>query len=82
MIKHYFKGLYKITCYKTKSNLFQFFYHSERFFFLLIKAFDHFEKLARFHRQVFIVNKNGEILKILNQHFSKSLQLLKLFWPF
>ena len=60
MIKHYFKGLYKITCYKTKSNFFQFFYHSKCFFFLLIKAFDHFEKLARFHRQVFIVNKNGE----------------------
>ena len=35
------------------------------FFCFLITAFVNFEKLLKFHRQAFIVYKNGENLKIL-----------------
>ena len=39
------------------------------FFSFLIKAFQNFEKLIRFHRQAFIVHKNGENLKKLLEIF-------------
>ena len=41
----------------------------ERYFSFLIKAFVDFEKLINFHRQAFIVYKNGEKLKILKEIF-------------
>ena len=66
--KNYFKGLYKTTCYKTKSIFSQFSFLIDccmSVFFLLIKAFVNFEKLIRFHRQAFSVCKNGDNLKIL-----------------
>ena len=43
------------------------------FFSFAIKAFVSFEKLMRFHRQAFIVYKNGEILKILVEIFCQKL---------
>ena len=73
MINYHIKGLYKTTCYKTKSNFSQFFFFyrllHKCFFSFLIKAFANFEKLIRFHWQAFIVYKNGENLKILIEIF-------------
>ena len=72
MINYHIKRLYKTTCYKIKSNFSEFFSHwllHKRFFSLLIKAFANFEKLMRFHRQTFIVYKNGENLKMLMEIF-------------
>ena len=43
------------------------------FFSFLIKAFANFEKLIRFYRQVFIVYKNAENLKILIEIFCPKL---------
>ena len=67
------KGLYKTTCYKTRSNFSQFFFSywllHECFFSFLIKAFLIFEKLIRFHWQAFTLYKNGENLKILIEIF-------------
>ena len=69
MINYHIKGLYKTTCYKTKSNFSQFFFSHwllhKRFFSFLIKASENFEKLIRFHWQASIVYKNGENLKML-----------------
>ena len=69
MINYRIKGLYETTCYKTKSNFSQFFFSHwllhKCFFSFLIKAFANFEKLIRFHWQVFIVYINGENLKML-----------------
>ena len=59
------------TCYKTKSNLSQFYFSYwllyECFFSFVIKTFVNFEKLIRFHRQAFILYKNRENLKILKE---------------
>ena len=75
--KNWVKGLYKTTCYKTKSIFFSVFLFSSTavsvFFSFLIKAFVNFEKLIRFHRQAFIVYKNGENLKILIKIFRQKL---------
>ena len=61
----------------VKSNISQFFFFDwalyECFFSFLVKAFVNFEKLVRFHRQAFIVYKNGEILKILLDIFCQKL---------
>ena len=69
MINYAIKALYKITCYKAKSNFSQFFFSHwllhKCFFFFLMKAFANFEKLIRFHGQTFIVYINGENLKML-----------------
>ena len=69
--------LYNTTCYKTKSNFSQFFFSHwllhKCFFSFLIKAFANFEKLIRFYRQVFIVYKNAENLKILIEIFCPKL---------
>ena len=77
MINYHFKGLYKTTCYKTKSNFSQFFFSDwmlhKCFFSFLIKAFTDFGKLIRFHWQASIVYKNGENLKILMQVFCQKL---------
>ena len=77
MINYDFKGLYKTTCYKTKSNFSQFFFSDwllhKCFFSFLIKAFTDFGKLIRFHWQASIVYKNGENLKILMQVFCQKL---------
>ena len=71
------KGLYKTTCYKTKSNFSKFFFSHwllhKCFFSFLIKAFANFEKFGRFHWQAFIVNKNGENLKMLIEIFFQKL---------
>ena len=65
---YHFKGLYKTTCYKTKSNFSQFCYSHwllhEGFFSFLIKAFVKSENLIRFHHQAFIISKHREKLKI------------------
>ena len=74
MINYHIKGLYKTTCYKTKSNFF--FSHwllHKSFLPFLIKAFANFEKLIRFHWQAFIANKNGENLKMLLEIFCQKL---------
>ena len=77
MINYHIKGLYKTTCYKTKSNFSQFFFSHwllhKCFFSFLIKAFANFEKLIRFHWQAFIVYKNGENLKMLIEIFCQKL---------
>ena len=77
MINYHIKGLYKTTCYKTKSNFSQFFFSHRRllkcFFSFLIKAFKNFEKLIIFHWQAFIVYKNGENLKMLIEIFCQKL---------
>ena len=69
MINYHIKGLYKTTCYKTKSNFSQFFFShwllQKSFFSFLIKALANFEILIRFHWQAFIVYKYGENLKML-----------------
>ena len=73
MIYYHIKGLYKTTCYKTNSNLSQFFFSHwplhKCFFTFLIKAFATFEKLIRFRWQAFIVYTNGENLKTLIEIF-------------
>ena len=73
LINHHIKGLYKTTCYKTKSNFPQFFFSHwlmhKCFFSFLVKVFENFEKLIRFHWQAFIVYKNGENLKMLIEIF-------------
>ena len=43
------------------------------FFSFALKAFVSFEELIRFHRQAFIVYKNGENLKILVEIFCQKL---------
>ena len=73
IVNYHIKGLYKTTCYKTKSNFSQFFFSHwllrKCFFSFLIKAFTNFENLIRFHWQAFIVHKNGENLKMLIEIF-------------
>ena len=73
MINCQIKGLYKTTCYKTKSNFSQFFFFHWRlrkcFFSFFINAFEDFENLIRFHWQAFIVHKNRENLKMLIEIF-------------
>ena len=68
MINYHIKGLFKATCYKTKSNFSQFFFSHwlllKCFFSFLIKAFANFEKLIKFHWQASIVYKNGKNLKM------------------
>ena len=64
---YYFKGLYKTTCYKTKSISSQFCFFS----LTAVWMFVNFEKLIRFHRQALIVYKNGKNLKILIDIFRK-----------
>ena len=58
MINYLIKGLYKTTCYKTKSNFSRFFFSHwllhKCFPHFLIKAFANFEKLVRFYWQAFI----------------------------
>ena len=66
MIHYHIKGLYKTTCYKTKSNFSQ-------LFSFLINAFASFEKLIRFHWQAFIVYKNGQNFKMLIDIFCQKL---------
>ena len=70
---HYIKGLYKITCYKQSPAFLSFSFLVDCcmsvFFSFFIKAFVNFKKLIRFHRQAFIVYKNGENLKILKKIF-------------
>ena len=77
MINYHIKGLYKTTCYKTKSNFSQFFFSHWLlrmcFFSFLIKAFANFENLIRFHWEAFIVYKNEENLKMLIQVFCMKL---------
>ena len=77
LIHYHIKGLYKITCYKTKSKFSQFFFSHwllrKCFFSFLIKAFANFEKLIRFHWQTFIVYKNGINLKTLIEIFRQTL---------
>ena len=77
MINYHIKGLYKTTCYKTKSNLSQFFFSHwllhKCFFSFLSNAFANFEKLIRFHPQTLIVYKNGEDLKIPIEIFCQKL---------
>ena len=81
MINYHIKGLYKTTCYKTKSNFSQFFFSHwllhKCFFSFLIKAFANFEKLIRFHWQAFIVYKNWKNLKMLIQVFCQKLIVSK-----
>ena len=65
-----FKGFIKQPVIKQSPTFFSFFRHwllYECYFPFLIKAFADFEKLIRFHRQAFIVYKNGENLKIFRQ---------------
>ena len=52
------------------------------FFSVLIKAFANFEKLTRFCWQVFIIYKNGEILKMLIEIFFQKLIVSKVILPF
>ena len=80
MINYHIKGLYKTTCYKTKSNFSQFFFSHwllrELFFSFLIKVFANFEKLIIFYRQACIVYKickNRENLNILIEIFCPKL---------
>ena len=77
MNNYHIKGLYKTTSYKIKSNFSQFFFFHwwlhNYFFSFLIKAFANFEKLIRFHWQAFVVNKNGENLKMLIEIFCQKL---------
>ena len=63
MINCHIKGHYKTTCYKTKSNFFQFFLSH----WLLRHA--NFEKLIKFHWQAFTVYKKEENLKMLIEIF-------------
>ena len=71
MINYHITGLYKTTCDKTKSNFSQFFFSlcllHKCFFSFLIKAF------PNFHRQAFIMYKNGETLKMLMEMFCQKL---------
>ena len=73
----HFKGLYKTSCYKTKSNFSQFLYSNlllyECFFSFLIQAFVKSEKLIRLHHPAFIIYENGENLKILIEIFREKL---------
>ena len=77
MINYHIEGLYKTTCYKTKSNFSQFFFSHwllhKYFFSFLIKGFANFKNLIRFHWQAFIVYKNGENLKMLIEIFCQKL---------
>ena len=77
MINYHIKGLYKTTCYKTKSDFSQFFFShwglQKCFFSCFIKSFANFEKLIRFHWQAFIVYKNGEKLKMLIERFCQKI---------
>ena len=77
MIIYHIKGLYKITCHKTKSNFSQFFFSRwvlrKCYFSFLIKMLANFEQLIRFHWQAFIVYKNGENLKMLIEIFCQKL---------
>ena len=73
----HFEGLYKISCYKTKSTFSQYlFSHWSLYQFFssfLLKAFVNFEILIRFHGQAFILHRNGENLKILKEIFCQKL---------
>ena len=77
MISYHIKDFYKTTCFKTTSNFSQYFFSHlllhKCFFSSLIKAFSNFEKLIKFHWQTFIVNNNGENLKILIEIFCQKL---------
>ena len=77
IINHHIKGLYKRTCYKTKSKFSQFFFSHwlvhKCFFSFLIKAFANFKKLIRFRWQDFIVYKNRKKLKMLIEIFCQKL---------
>ena len=77
MNNYHIKGLCKTTSYKIKSNFSQFFFFHwclhNYFFSFLIKAFANFEKLIRFHWQAFVLNKNGENLKMLIEIFCQKL---------
>ena len=61
IINYQIKGLYRTTCYKTKSNFSQLFFSRwllhKYFFSFLIKAFANFENLIKFNWQAFIVYK-------------------------
>ena len=73
MINYHIEELYQTT----EPNFSQFFFSHwllhKCFFSFLIKTFAGFEKLIRFHRQAFIVYKNGENLKILIEIFCQKL---------
>ena len=78
LINYHIKGLYKTTCYKTKSKFSLFFLFSltavEVFFTLsLWSRFSNFEKLVRFHWQAFIPYKNRQNLKMLKEIFCQKL---------
>ena len=77
MISYHIKDFYKTTCFKTTSNFSQYFFSHlllhKCFFSSLIKAFSNFEKLIKFHWQTFIVNNNGENLKIMIEIFCQKL---------
>ena len=78
MINYHIKGLYKTTCYKTRSNLSQFFFSHwllrKCFFFLsLSERLLILKILIRSHRQAFTVYKNWQNLKILIEIFCQKL---------
>ena len=77
MINDHIKGLYKTTCYKTKSNISQFFFSHwplrKCFFLFPYQCVCKFWKIYKIHRQTFIVYKNGENLKILIEIFCQKL---------
>ena len=77
MTNYHIKGLYKTTCYKAKSSFSLFFFSHwllhECFFFFLIKVFSNSEKLISFHRQAFIVYKNGKKFKVLIEIFCQKI---------
>ena len=75
LINCHIKGLYKTTCYKTKSNCSFSFLIDCRIivFFFPYQSVCKFEKLIRFHWQAFIVYKNGENLKMLIEIFCRKL---------
>ena len=79
MINYHIKGLYKTTCYKTKSNFSQFFFSHwllhKCFFSFLIKAFVNLGKLIRFHWQAFM----EKMSKCWYEYFVKNLEFLMSF---
>ena len=61
----HFKGIYEIKSTFSRANVFP---------LSLLKAFVKFEKLIRFHHQVFIIPTNGENLKTLIEIFRQKLK--------
>ena len=84
-ISYHIKGLYKTTCYKTKSNFSQFSFLIDCCMSVFLFPYENvcnFWEIDKIHQQAFFVYKIGKNLETLIEMFCQKLKFLMLFWPF